>query len=335
LHIGFGGYYNGNGNYHTFSFIVFSVSEDTLTFHNNHCEIKQTSDGLLIFQNEKTYLARKWQLSTEVKLILEHSIASGFDKLWVAGHPKGSSAHYLCFSRSHHPPWEYLIGAEGLKKTNGTTIPTCITVNACHRKTLEHSDVDFHWQNFGGKHVFVEPSLKNLQRLINTLQTVDHSLLSGAKARSTRNTNKISKTGFQLEKELEDYLFGVMQSVGHTVVRQPKKFQSNTQIERDSIPDLICLIEGGIWIGELKLNSAHIADLHQTERYIRNNEILANYQPTEVQATLVAAHFDEHVIKEAQTKFPHIELCEYGYDAGGRPTFQSLNSRNYIQKLLK
>ena len=43
--------------------------------------IVEQSDGLLITQNKRTILARKWQLTDNVIAILNCSILKGFDKL--------------------------------------------------------------------------------------------------------------------------------------------------------------------------------------------------------------------------------------------------------------
>ena len=65
--------------------------------------IIENSEGLLITQNGKTYLAEKWKLTEVVLEIINLSIENGFDKFWVHGHPKNGAtkAHYICFSRSH------------------------------------------------------------------------------------------------------------------------------------------------------------------------------------------------------------------------------------------
>lgn len=127
--------------------------------------IVEQSDGLLITQNKRTILARKWQLTDKVIAILNSSILKGFDKLWVEGHPRGDNAHYICFSKSHEKKsWEYLVGLE-----SGPPNVSIITVNKSKRKLLEQSGFDFEVQKGGGKHLFFTYTQSKLDKLMEHL----------------------------------------------------------------------------------------------------------------------------------------------------------------------
>ena len=123
------------------------------------------TDGLLITQSKKTFLARKWQLTDKVINILDSSIRRGFDKLWVEGHPSKEDAHYICFSRSHEKlSWAYLIGGEASPPD-----VSVITVNKRLREILEREDFHFDFQKGGGKHLIFSYSQEKLNTLIGML----------------------------------------------------------------------------------------------------------------------------------------------------------------------
>ena len=127
--------------------------------------IVEQSDGLLITQNKNTFLARKWQLTETVINILDNSIRSGFDKLWVEGHPSKEDAHYVCFSRSHEKlSWVYLIGLE-----SGPPNVSIITVNKSKRELLEQAGFSFEVQKRGGKHLYFTYTPGKLNKLMEHL----------------------------------------------------------------------------------------------------------------------------------------------------------------------
>ena len=268
--------------------------------------ITEQNEGLLIAQNNKTFLARKWRLTQEVKDIIELSLNKGFSKLWVEGHPKGDTSHYICFSRSHSKPWEYLLGGEARPPNI-----KMITVNATHRKLLETSNVNFHWQNFGGKHLFLSPKTEMLELLISEISKVPHeSFIPITKSGGT----KIKRSGFRKENELEEFIFESLTSSGYLVYRQ-HRFITNNELESDSKPDIILEENNNVYIIELKLNAAHTADLNQLFRYLNNNELRANFSQKKIKGILLAGHFDPTILNEARVKFPEINLYSYVYEA--------------------
>ena len=182
----------------------------------NDLFITEQDEGLLIAQNNKIFLARKWKLTQEVHDIIELSLNKGFSKLWVEGHPKGDTSHYICFSRSHSKPWEYLLGGEARPPN-----VKMITVNNTHRKLLESSSVNFHWQNFGGKHLFLSPKIEMLQLLISEISKVSHeSFLVSKKSVGTN----IKQSGFRIENELEEYVFNKLDLDWLRYVMTDKKY---------------------------------------------------------------------------------------------------------------
>ena len=47
----------------------------------------EEKQGVKVTQNGKSYFARDWQLTGDVKEVIETSIRYEVDKLWVKGHP--------------------------------------------------------------------------------------------------------------------------------------------------------------------------------------------------------------------------------------------------------
>ena len=266
--------------------------------------ITEQNEGLLISQNNKTFLARKWKLTQEVRDIIELSIINGFSKLWVEGHPKGDTSHYICFSRSHSKPWEYLIGGEA-KPPN----VNMITVNATHRKLLETSNVNFHWQNFGGKHLFLSPKIEMLELLISEISKVPHeSFIPSPRQSGT----KIKRSGFRKENELEEFIFNKLTALGYLVYRQPR-FITNNELESDSKPDIILEEKNNVYIIELKLNAAHIADLNQLNRYLNNKDLKEKFSEKKIKGILLTGHYDPTILSEAKVQHPEINLYSYKY----------------------
>ena len=266
--------------------------------------ITEQDEGLLIVQNNKTFLARKWKLTQEVRNIIELSLNKGFCKLWVEGHPKGDTSHYICFSRSHSKPWEYLIGGEARPPN-----VKIITVNATHRKLLETSNVNFHWQNFGGKHLFLSPKIEMLELLISEISVVPHeSFIPSPRQSGT----KIKRSGFRKENELEEFIFNKLTALGYLVYRQ-HRFITNNELESDSKPDIILEEKNDVYIIELKLNAAHIADLNQLDRYINNKDLKEKFSEKKIKGILLTGHYDQPILSEAKAQHPEINLYSYKY----------------------
>ena len=91
-------------------------------------EEEKNAGGVRVTQNGKSYLARSWQLTDEVRSMIYLSISQCFNYLWVKNHPRGDAIHYISFARSHTPPWDYLLA----KESSGERI----TVNKNHESKL-------------------------------------------------------------------------------------------------------------------------------------------------------------------------------------------------------
>ncbi len=57
------------------------------TYPEWNIEISKHINGLLISQRERTYLARKWQITSEVQEVIDTALSFGLTHLWQKGHP--------------------------------------------------------------------------------------------------------------------------------------------------------------------------------------------------------------------------------------------------------
>ena len=124
--------------------------------------LKEEPGGVRVTQNGKSYLADKWKLREDVRAMIYLSISQCFHCLWVKNHPRGDAIQYICFARSHTPPWDYLLANE----SNGERI----TVNKNHENKLRQAGIYFEVQTGGGRHLTVLPNLRNMERIIEAIK---------------------------------------------------------------------------------------------------------------------------------------------------------------------
>lgn len=299
----------------------------------NDISLERIPTGIKVTQNGVWYIARKWQLTDEVKHIVTTAVEHGFDHLWVQGHPSEKhmfstedASHHICFSRDHKKPWEFLIGGEAKPPK-----VKCITINKACRKPLSELSDDLLWQNFGGKHLFIEPD--SLRWVIELLKDVPREILVSGQTDRTLSRRQRQTIGFQKEKHLEDFIFERLVAAGYQVARQ-QAFATNGGIEPASIPDLIIEEQDRVFIVELKLHAAHTADLHQLARYQNNNQLAARYSGKDIVPVLLTAHFDPSVQTDAQREMPDFELISYDYQSDDRVTFKAEGVHSQFWTLL-
>ena len=85
-------------------------------------DANQSHIGVLVEQDDRAYIARKWCLTEEVKKIIQLALDSGFDRLWRYRHPQDEyfiggikemiGAPHIGFSRNHHERWLFVLGQE-------------------------------------------------------------------------------------------------------------------------------------------------------------------------------------------------------------------------------
>lgn len=146
--------------------------------------------GTRVTQNNVTYIARRWRMTSEVKEILTTSASLGFDKFWRFNHPQESylkdninylkGCHHIGCSSNHNSPWVFVLGAESLSRRSGTQVVKEITFNRVYNELLDkavrkiepplrHTDSEiksgtYKIQRGGGKCYTTHPA--NFQELI-------------------------------------------------------------------------------------------------------------------------------------------------------------------------
>ena len=95
--------------------------------------------GTRITQDGRTYIARKWKMTEQVKEILLKSVETGFPKFWRYGQPQDSyftggsnylkGSHHISCSSRHDDPWVFALGAESLGKEKGEQKVKEVTFN--------------------------------------------------------------------------------------------------------------------------------------------------------------------------------------------------------------
>jgi len=271
--------------------------------------IIQKEGGLLVIQNDKTYLAKLWELNDKVLEIIDISIKNGFNKFWVDGHPKNGAAdaHYICFSRSHSKPWGYLLAGEA-KPPNIKGI----TVNKKYRKVLEDSKIDFEWQKLGGNHLFLPPSIEKLTLLIKEINKYPHEDFE----KNTKYDGNIRNVGFMYENEQEDFLFKRLVSLGFETEQQ-QSFYKNISDTKNSRTDIILKKDNEIFIIELKPYPAKYEDLEQLSRYLNNQNLQERYKDMVVHGILISAHLHKDRLEETRLNYPNLNLYSFSYNKGG------------------
>ena len=105
--------------------------------------------GTRISQDDKTYIARNWKITEEVKKIIVKAAENGFTKLWRQNHPQERymidgpdylrGSHHIGFSKSHSDHWVFALGAESLSRKGGVQRVKEITFNKYYGHFIENN----------------------------------------------------------------------------------------------------------------------------------------------------------------------------------------------------
>ena len=130
--------------------------------------------GSRVTQDGRTYIARNWKITEQLKKFILIAIDVGFKKLWRTNHPMDSyllgnenylmGCHHISCSRTHNTPWIFALGAECFSNVGGRQIIKEVTFNKIHgdliRELLEKK---------GGKDMYlhngrIQPGYFKIQR---------------------------------------------------------------------------------------------------------------------------------------------------------------------------
>ena len=151
-----------------------------------------------------------------------------------------------------------------------------------------------------------------LSKLIKVIKNIPHGEFKINKNYKSITNSKLNKVGFRNEQELETFIFNQLVYLGYEPKRQ-LRFTSNNELERNSIPDIIVEKGNVVFIIELKLHAAHIADLYQLDRYINNKMLLKKFPNKQIIGMLLTGHFDESILNEVRNNLSSLNLYSYTY----------------------
>ena len=137
---------------------------------------KQPHIGVLVEQDNRSYIARRWHLNGDVEKTVRLAIKHGYDRLWRFGHPQDdyflggakerTGAPHIGFSRGHHERWFFVIGPEARPPNIKV-----ITIHKSHEEELtalfgpaksdaENTITPENWiqENRGGRNILTHPS---------------------------------------------------------------------------------------------------------------------------------------------------------------------------------
>mgnify|MGYP004044547959 CR=1 FL=1 len=85
-------------------------------------DAEQPHIGVMVEQDDRAYIARKWCLTEDVKKTIRLALDHGFSRLWrhrhlqdeyfTGGLKERIGAPHIGFSRNHHERWLFVVGQE-------------------------------------------------------------------------------------------------------------------------------------------------------------------------------------------------------------------------------
>lgn len=105
-----------------------------------HLRVDTGPGGLVVSQAGRAYLARGWQLTPEVRVVVELALAAGLTQMIQDGHPResnllpnGSGADYLTFSDATGRGWVFVLDMDSCPRR---ATPTQVKFNKRFKRVL-------------------------------------------------------------------------------------------------------------------------------------------------------------------------------------------------------
>ena len=105
--------------------------------------------GSRVTQDGRTYIARNWKITEQLKKFILIAIDVGFQKLWRTNHPMDSyllgnenylmGCHHISCSRTHDSPWVFALGAESLSNVGGRQMIKEVTFNKIYGDMIQRA----------------------------------------------------------------------------------------------------------------------------------------------------------------------------------------------------
>jgi hypothetical protein len=295
---------------------------ELLTYPEWDIQIRKHINGLLISQRERTYLARKWQITSEVQDVIDTALSFGLTHLWQKGHPSKDESHHISFSFSHEPEsWIFVIGGEAkpphLK---------FVTFNKRFKAYFKDSGFEWtwEWENSGGKNILIQP--RDLRTILEHLPLDE--IKNGRLPKYDRM--KLLDNGgtfIRSEAELEGKLYAsYISNPAVIALHRQRSFTSNTPQERAARTDLIFTLDDRVVVAELKVGSSPEADVAQVRRYLENVALKSTYPDKPRFGTVIASNFQSDAFAEAERS----SVSLYVYDESNGLSLRLVHGMNVL-----
>jgi hypothetical protein len=254
--------------------------------------------GVQVTQHGRAYLARRWRLTSDVRLVIESALDHGLTHVWQQGHPSGDDSHHISFSFSHDASsWVFVIGSEarppGLR---------CVTFHKRLKEYFKSSGLGWvwSWETAGGKNILVEP--RDLDSVLDVLplgQIQQGTLPTLFRGRTETRSN--APTYFKDEMALELEIFSSLVRCGSAAgdVQRQRQFAPNNAFDVASRPDILVAASPLLVVMELKLHRAGEPEMAQLQRYLANTKLAAAFGSLRRHGVLVADRFEPQVVSWA------------------------------------
>lgn len=118
--------------------------------------LEEVADGIQVTQHGRTYLARKWQLTPNVRSVIDSALQHGLTCLWQTNHPRGETSHHISFSFTHSKAsWVFVIGSPSAPPELKRVIFSKRLKPYFESLTWRW---DWEWEKGGGQDIFVDPN---------------------------------------------------------------------------------------------------------------------------------------------------------------------------------
>lgn len=283
-------------------------------------KLEEVANGVQVTQHWRTYLARKWRLSSEVIKVVENALLHGVTAFWQHGHPSKSESHHISFSFDHRPAsWLFAIGSPSCPPSL-----RCITFNKHLKEYFKANGLGYYWQweTSGGQNINIQP--QDLSSILTILPLSD--IRDGKLPVFVRDARSEAPSQFyRFEADLENDIHSrLLQSpISPIEIQRQRSFAANDTFEPDSRPDIILLQPEIVLILELKLHIAGEVELSQLLRYLNNNSLKTMFCKRPVHGILIAERFDNSAISSARIH-SNVTFIAYSQKNDGMLTFETV-----------
>lgn len=275
--------------------------------------LREVDGGLLVDQEGRRYVGRRWALTPAVRRVIDLAIAHSFTKMWVNGHPSDAyvhmyedgdkrgdkyeqGSHHLTFARAHDEAWTFVLGHEA--KPPGLR---WVTFNKRLADRIERSKVSYRWEHAGGHNVLVVPDA--LPDLLAALAASD---LPELRTRTIRGHTVLPLTELANEQHVEEAFVRLVRHKGSADMEVRRRVDG-------LIPDVILRPRGEpLIVVELKYPSTGQSAVDQLRGYMNLPTLQAESGSHGLTGALIARDFDDAARRDAERL--GIALYRYGYD---------------------